>query len=126
VLMVRIRPGASYAAAVLPAAVVFGLGLACTVAPLTAAVLGAVDDRYAGVASGVNNAVARVAQLLAVAVLPAVAGLAGDGYTDPAVLTRGFRRVALVTAALSLVAAAVSWRGVGDQRAAATDGLGAS
>ncbi len=123
-LMIRIRPGTTYVATVLPAAVVFGLGLACTVAPLTAAVLGAVDDRHAGVASGVNNAVARAAQLLAVAVLPAVAGITGDGYNDPGILTNGFRRVALVTATLSLLAAVVSWRGVGDQRAAAA-GAGA-
>lgn len=112
VLMTRIRPGTHYAATVLPAALVFGLGLACTVAPLTAAVLAAVEDRHVGVASGVNNAVARAAQLLAVAVLPAVAGITGAGYRDPDTLARGFRRAALVTAALSLAAALASWRGI--------------
>ncbi len=80
VLMVRIVPGASYLEAVLPAVVVFGLGLAITVAPLTAAVLAAVSDSRAGTASGVNNAVARLAGLLAVAVLPVAAGIrAGPG-----------------------------------------------
>ncbi|NDK88818.1 DHA2 family efflux MFS transporter permease subunit [Gordonia desulfuricans] len=74
-LMARVTPGASYLGAVFPAVVVFGLGMAVTVAPLTAAALGAVDDARAGTASGVNNAVARVAGLVAVAVLPAVAGL---------------------------------------------------
>lgn len=111
-LMMRIRPGTTWVATVLPAAVVFGLGLALTVAPLTAAVLAAVDDRHVGVASGVNNAVARAAQLLAVAVLPAVAGITGAGYNDPTVLTQGFRRAAAVTAVLAVVAAAVSWRGI--------------
>ena len=79
-LIVRIVPGASYPEAVLPAVVVFGLGLAITVAPLTAAVLAAVSDNHAGTASGVNNAVARLAGLLAVVVLPVAAGMrAGPG-----------------------------------------------
>lgn len=57
---------ADYATQVLPAALVFALGLSMTVAPLTAAVLGAVDEHRAGIASGVNNAIARVAGLIAV------------------------------------------------------------
>jgi EmrB/QacA subfamily drug resistance transporter len=72
VLFARIEPGAHYATTVLPAAIVFGLGLSITVAPLTAAVLGAVETERAGIASGVNNAVARVAGLLAIAVLGAI------------------------------------------------------
>ncbi len=74
----QIGPGDGYASSVLPAVVVFGLGMALTVAPLTAAVLGSVADTQAGIASGVNNAVARLAGLLAVAVLPALAGIATD------------------------------------------------
>lgn len=109
VLMARIQPGTSYAATVAPAAVVFGLGLALTVAPLTATVLAAADERHSGVASGVNNAVARVAQLLAVAVLPVVAGITGDDYADPSAFASGFRTAAFVTAGLAAVAAAVSW-----------------
>lgn len=100
-LMVRITPGATYPTAVLPAVVVFGMGLALTVAPVTATVLAAADDRHAGVASGVNNAVARAAGLLAVAVLPVAAGLTGSAYDDPVALTDGFRLAVLITAALA-------------------------
>jgi EmrB/QacA subfamily drug resistance transporter len=74
-LMARVVPGTTYLNAVLPAVVMFGIGLAITVAPLTAAVLSAVPDAYAGTASGVNNAISRVAGLLAVAVLPVAAGI---------------------------------------------------
>jgi EmrB/QacA subfamily drug resistance transporter len=70
-----VEPGSTYAAAVFPAVAVFGAGLTITVAPLTAAVLGAADERHFGTASAVNNAVARLAGLIAVAVLPAIAGL---------------------------------------------------
>ena len=70
-LFSRISPGDHYATAVLPAVIVFGLGMALTVAPLTAAVFGGVTDDLVGIASGVNNAVARLAGLLAVAILPA-------------------------------------------------------
>jgi Major Facilitator Superfamily len=75
----RVSAGDSYVQDVLPGVVVLGLGMAITVAPLTGAVLGSVGDDMAGVASGVNNAVARFAGMLAVAALPAVAGIATDG-----------------------------------------------
>jgi EmrB/QacA subfamily drug resistance transporter len=68
-LMTRVDAHADYVGQLLPALLVFGIGLALTVAPLTAAVLAAVDDSHSGVASGVNNAVARVAGLLAIAVM---------------------------------------------------------
>ncbi len=75
------RPG--YLADILPAALLFGLGLAMTVAPLTATVLEAADRRYAGIASGVNNAFARVAGLVAIAAVGAIVaaqfGAALDG-----------------------------------------------
>jgi EmrB/QacA subfamily drug resistance transporter len=104
-LMRRIVPGAGYLDAVLPAVVVFGLGLSCLVAPLTATALAAAPDRHAGVASGVNNAIARTGSLLAVAVLPLVAGLRGANYTDPATLTSGWNSALLASALITVVAA---------------------
>jgi EmrB/QacA subfamily drug resistance transporter len=71
-LMLRIGPDASYLGDVLPAVLVFGLGLAAIVAPLTATVLDSVPETRAGVASGVNNGISRVAGLMAIAVLGAV------------------------------------------------------
>lgn len=108
-LMLRILPGATYMSAVLPAVVVFGLGLSLTVAPLTATVLAAADERHAGVASGVNNAVARAAGLLAVAVLPVVAGLSGEDYQDPQVFAAGFRVAMIAAAGLAAAAGVVGW-----------------
>ncbi|HZB42832.1 MAG TPA: MFS transporter [Ilumatobacter sp.] len=74
-----VDPGDGYVRDVLPGVTVLGIGMAITVAPLTAAVLGSVGDDMAGVASGVNNAVARFAAMLAVAALPGLAGIATDG-----------------------------------------------
>ncbi|TWP51098.1 MFS transporter [Lentzea tibetensis] len=96
-------PGATYLTGVLPGVVVFGIGLACVVAPVTATVLAAAPDRHAGVASGVNNAVARTGSLLAVAILPAVVGLTGSRYTDPVALTDSWR----TALALCAIAAAI-------------------
>ncbi len=107
-LLLRVGVGASYLLDVLPAVVLFGLGLAATVAPLTAAVLDAADDRHAGVASGVNNAVARAAGLLAVAVIPAAAGIAGADYTDPAAFSAGYHRAVVIAACLLLGGALLS------------------
>jgi uncharacterized membrane protein len=108
--MARIAPGASYLGAVLPAVVVFGVGLAITVAPLTAAVLAAVSDNRAGTASGVNNAIARLAGLLAVAVLPVAAGMrAGAGQP----LGHSFAVAMLIAAAVAAtggIAAALTIR----------------
>lgn len=105
-LLLRVDATTSWLLDVLPAVLVFGAGLALTVAPLTATVLGAAPDRYAGSASGVNNAIARAAGLLAVAVLPGLAGIRGAAYTDPAVYDAGFRTAMIIAAGL-LGAAAV-------------------
>jgi EmrB/QacA subfamily drug resistance transporter len=105
-LMLRIGAHASYLTDVLPAVAVFAAGLTLTVAPLTATVLASADVRHAGVASGVNNAVARAAGLLAVAGLPALAGLGEASYHAPAQFSRGFDKAMIISAGL-LVAGAV-------------------
>ena len=111
-LMRRIDTGADYVVDVLPGVVVFGLGLSATVAPLTVTVLAAASERHAGLASGVNNAVARTAGLLAVAVLPLAAGLGGTD--DPVGFGRGFDRALLLSAGLLVVGAAVSAVAISD------------
>jgi hypothetical protein len=83
--------------------------MAMLVAPLTATVLGAAPDALAGIASGVNNAVARAAQLLAVAALPVAVGLSGDDYTEPAAFTAGFRSAMALCAVLFAAGGAISW-----------------
>ena len=72
--------GPSYVRYVLPAVVVFGLGIAITVAPLTATAMSSAPAEHAGIASAVNNDVARFGGLLAVAILPALAGITGSAY----------------------------------------------
>lgn len=103
VLLTMVAPGASYWLAVLPAVVVFGLGLVIVVAPVTATVLAAAPDRHAGVASGVNNAIARTGGLLAVAVLPAAVGLTGEAYADPVALTSSWQLAMWLCAGLSVL-----------------------
>jgi hypothetical protein len=100
-MMSAIGAGDSYVADILPGVVVFGLGLVLVVAPITATVLAAAEARHAGVASGVNNAVARTAQLAAVAALPLIVGLSGMDFQDPVALEDGFQMGMIVTAALS-------------------------
>jgi len=107
-LFARIGPGGNYLTEVLPAVAVFGLGLAVTVAPLTATVLAAVPARHAGMASAVNNDVARAAGLIAVAVLPALAGITGSAYLHPGEFSAGFHRAALICAGLCVLGGALS------------------
>lgn len=109
VMFLRIGSDVSYLLDVFPAVVVFGAGLVLMVAPLTATVLAAAPDELAGIASGVNNAVARTGSLLAVAALPAVAGLAGDEYADPLVFDKGFGTAMIVCAVLLALGGVVSW-----------------
>ena len=108
-LMTGIKEGVSYWTQVLPAVVVVGLGLATTVAPLTSTALGAVDDRHAGVASGVNTTVSRAAQLAAVAVLPVAVGLTGDDFLRPETFSDGFRTAMLITAVLAAAGGLIAW-----------------
>ncbi len=107
-LFARIGPSGNYLTEVLPAVLVFGLGLAINVAPLTSTVLAAVPAEHAGMASAVNNDVARAASLIAVAVLPAAAGLTGAAYLHPAQFSAGFHTASLISAGLCLVGGAVA------------------
>lgn len=113
-LAVRIGPGAAYASDVLPSVLLLGLGLSCAVAPLTAAVLSAAPEAQVGAASGINNATARSAGLLAIAVIPGVAGLSGaDGA--PAAFDQGFAVAMWIGTGLLVAAAAASWVGIGSR-----------
>jgi EmrB/QacA subfamily drug resistance transporter len=117
-LLSRVGPGAGYVSTVLPAATTLGLGLAITVAPLTATVLAAVPEERAGVASAINNGVARTGGLLSVALLPAAAGL-GDGRAlDPARFSAGYTRGMLLAAAGCVVGALIALLRVRAPRAA--------
>ncbi|MDP9841853.1 MFS transporter [Streptosporangium lutulentum] len=108
-LMSRIGPGSSYVVDVLLPTTLFGLGLSTAVAPLTATVLATADERHAGVASGVNNAVARTGGLLAVAAIPPLVGLTGEAFTSPSVFTDGFHLTMLISAAMLGVAALITF-----------------
>jgi EmrB/QacA subfamily drug resistance transporter len=111
-LMARLDAAASYLSDLLPLASLFGLGLALTVAPLTATVLAAAPARHAGLASGVNNAVARVGGLLAVAALPLLAGLDGAAYADPALLLPAYRTAMMVCAGMLVLGGLLALVGV--------------
>jgi MFS family permease len=100
VLLAQIGAGSTYLADVLPGTLIQALGLSLTVAPLTATALASAPDRLAGVASAVNNDVARVAGLIAVAVLPALGGIHGSGTTSPQAFSDAFHMAAYICAAL--------------------------
>ncbi|MBO0731810.1 MAG: DHA2 family efflux MFS transporter permease subunit [Acidimicrobiaceae bacterium] len=102
-LLARVSGSGSYLADVLPAVAVLGFGLAITVAPLTATALAAAPAGQAGVASAVNNDVARVGGLIAVAVLPAVAGISGAAYLHGEQFSSAFR-TAMFAAAIGCAA----------------------
>jgi len=106
-LLAGVGPGAGYARDVLPGVVALGVGLGLTVAPLTTTVLEAAPPERAGIASAVNNAVARLAALLAVAVLPLAGGLAGSGLPEGA-LGAGYRRAMMLAALLASVGGLVA------------------
>jgi EmrB/QacA subfamily drug resistance transporter len=108
-LLTRVGTNASYLTEVLPGVLVFALGLSATVAPLTATVLAAAPVRQVGVASAVNNDVARTAGLLAVAVLPGLAGITQTSYDVPAQLSTGFHHAVLIASGLLIVGGILSW-----------------
>jgi EmrB/QacA subfamily drug resistance transporter len=112
-LFTLITSSGNYLTEVLPGVVVFGFGLAVAVAPLTSTVLAAVPAEHAGMASAVNNDVARAAALIAVALLPAAGGLTGDAYQHPDVFSAGFHTASLIAGGLCVaggVLAAVTIR----------------
>jgi EmrB/QacA subfamily drug resistance transporter len=108
-LMTRIGSSSTYWADVLPAVIVFGCGLALTVAPLTATVLGAAPEQFAGVASAVNNDVARTAGLIAVATLPPLAGIGNADFGSPVDFSSGFHVAMLIAGATLMAGGVVAW-----------------
>jgi EmrB/QacA subfamily drug resistance transporter len=108
-LLSRVQAGASYVGTVLPALIVFGLGLSVLVAPLTAAVLGAAEEGKGGIASGVNNAVARLAGLLATAALPLAAGMGGLRDPAGAAYGAGYARAMEIAGGLCFAGALVAF-----------------
>jgi EmrB/QacA subfamily drug resistance transporter len=108
-LLTGVRVGASYLTGVLPGVCVLAVGLGLTVAPLTTAVFQGVRTAQAGIASGVNNAVARIAGLLAVALLPAAAGLSDLSSRAPAALIAGLHRALWLCAVGCALGAAVAF-----------------
>ena len=108
-LMLRVGPDASYAADVLPAVLVLGLGLVTLVAPLTATVLASVDVTRAGLASGINNAAARAAGLIAVAALPLLTGMGPEAYRSADAFEGAFRRAMALCAGLLAAASALAF-----------------
>jgi len=113
--------GTSYWTGVLPALVIFGLGLALMVAPLTMTVLAAAPEDRSGIASGVNNAVARAGSLLAVAALPVAVGLSGEEYADPVAFDDAYGKAMLVCAVLLAVGGVISWLTITNAQVVAAD-----
>ncbi len=125
-LLVRVGPAGGYWLTILPAVVVFGLGLSITVAPLTATVLAAAGPEHAGIASAINNDVARAAGLIAVATLPLVAGITGRAALDPHILSAGFRMAMWIAAALVAAGGVLSFLTIRDISAAADESAGSA
>lgn len=102
-LLLRVGSDTDYVLDVLPGILVFGIGLTAMVAPLTSTALASAPDEHAGLASGVNNAVARTGGLIGIAAVPALAGLTGQVVEDPAAFDAGFR-AAMIACALVIAA----------------------
>ena len=123
-LLSRVGGDPSYLSGVLPAVLVFGLGLAATVAPLTATALGSAPAEHAGLASAVNNDVARIGGLIAVALLPALSGVSGTTYLHPARLAHGFQTAAVVAGLWCVAGGALAAVGIRNPPRATPSGDG--
>jgi EmrB/QacA subfamily drug resistance transporter len=110
-LMTMIKVHVTYWSQLLPGILVFALGLSMTVAPLTSAILGAIDKRNAGIASAVNNAIARIAGLITIAF---VGLIVGSTHLD----LKGFKRAIVVTALMVIAGGLVSAVGISNKRVA--------
>jgi len=108
VLFARVRPGGTFLGSVLPAAAAFGCGLSLLVAPLTTVALTSLGEKRAGLASGVNNAVARVAGLIATAVIPLAAGLGGAQSLSGSTLVSGFTKAMFISAGMCAVGSVIA------------------
>ncbi|MFJ9577533.1 MFS transporter [Streptomyces sp. NPDC101191] len=108
-LMLRVGEDADYLTDVLPAMVVLGLGMTTLVAPLTATVLSSVDVSRAGLASGINNAAARAAGLVAVAALPLLAGMSPEAYRSADEFAATFERAMPILAGVLVAGAILAW-----------------
>ncbi|MGW5279312.1 MFS transporter [Streptomyces collinus] len=108
-LMLRVGPDADYLRDVLPALLVMGAGMVALVAPLTATVLASVDTSRAGLASGINNAAARAAGLIAVAALPLLTGMGPEAYRVPAAFDAAFDRAMPICSAVLVVGAVLAF-----------------
>ena len=98
----------------LPSLVVFGVGLAALITPITATVLASVGSRHSGIASAVNNAFSRLGQMIAVAALPLAAGLSGAAFENPARMAAGFPVAMTIAAGMSFAAALLAWTTISD------------
>jgi MFS family permease len=110
--LTRISAGSSYVPDVLPGVLLVGSAMTLTVAPLTSTALSTAPPGTTGLASGINNAVARTAGLLAVAVAPLVVGLSGRQYQEPAAVGRAFDKAMLLVAALAVAGAVTTLVGL--------------
>ncbi len=120
-LMRRVVTDHSYLTGVLPGVLTLGIGLVLTVAPLTSTAMSSAPAAHAGIASAVNNDVARVGSLLAVAVLPVVSSLSGDAYLHAQVFGDGFRTATMICAALCGLGALLAVIGIRNRGLIATE-----
>jgi hypothetical protein len=112
IVLSRIAPGSHYVTGVLPGVLLFGVGLALVVAPVTTAAVAYVGQEHSGVASGVNNAVARIGTLVTVALIPVIGGLSRAGLDQSQALVDGYARAMASAAALTAAGAVAAWFGL--------------